>query len=73
MDRQAEHLLLLLLIISNYNRVLHFGTKQKFSNEIVIHIVRNILQQLTEDEHFKTEMIASKGSMSNDWTTATRK
>jgi len=30
MTRQAEHLLLLLLIISYFNRILHFGTKQKF-------------------------------------------
>ena len=61
MTRQAELLLLFLLIISHFNKVVIFWYKTRISNEIIIHIVRNILQQTTEDQNFKTEMIASKG------------
>jgi len=61
MTRQAEHLLLFLLITSYFNKVVTFWYKTKISNEIIIHIIRNILQQTTQDQNFKTEIIFSKG------------
>ena len=61
MTRQAEFLSLFLLIILHINRVVTLWYKTKISNGITIHVVRNILQQITQDQNFKTEMIASKG------------
>jgi hypothetical protein len=61
MTKQAELLLLFLLITSHFNKAVTFWYKTELSNEIIIHIVRNILHQITQDQNFKTEMIASKG------------
>jgi hypothetical protein len=61
MTRQAELLLLILLITSHFKRFVTFWYKTKISNEIIIHTVRNIFYQITQDQNFKTEVIASKG------------
>jgi len=61
MTRQTEPLFLILIITLHFNRFVTFWQKTKISNEIIIHTVRNILHQITQDQNFKTEMIASKG------------
>jgi hypothetical protein len=63
--RQAELLLLFLLITSHCNTTVTFWYIKhlltEISYEIIIHAARNILQQTTQDQNFKTEMTASKG------------